>query len=62
LLETLEITSKKVLLLAQLWGRYFRKPQELFEKVSSGPKTSLKSSISHHVISRHFEPLTSYHS
>jgi len=38
--------SKKVLLLTQLWGRYFRKPWRLFEKVLSDPKNSLKSSIS----------------
>ena len=38
--------SKKVLLLTQLWSRYFRKPQRLFEKVLSDPKNSLKLSIS----------------
>jgi len=38
---------KKVLLLTQLWGRYFRKPWRLFEKVLSDLKNSLRSSISH---------------
>jgi len=28
-------------------GRYFRKPWRLLEKVSSDPKNSLKSSVSH---------------
>jgi len=41
------MTSKKVLLLAQLWGGYFRKPWRLFEKVLSDLKNSLKSSVSH---------------
>ena len=38
---------KKVLLLTQLWGGYFRKPQRLFEKVLSDPKNSLGSFISY---------------
>jgi len=46
-LGTLEIILKKVLLLIQLWGRYFRKPWRLFEKVLSDPKNSLRSSVSH---------------
>jgi len=39
--------SKKVLLLTQLWGRYSRKPQRLFEKVSSDPKNGPRSSLSY---------------
>ena len=38
---------KKVLLLTQLWGGYFRKPRKLFEKILSDPKNGLRSSVSH---------------
>jgi len=38
---------KKVLLLTQLWGGYFRKPQRLLEKIFSDSKNSLKSFVSY---------------